>query len=55
MATGLRDASEEAFLGGRWRPARTWAQDPAVADGAVKRVLVVGDIHNHDGVLDATR
>ena len=55
MATGLRDASEEAFLGGRWRPARTWEEDPAVADGAVKRVLVVGDIHNHDGVLDATR
>ena len=46
MATGLRDASEEAFAGGRWRPARTWEEDPAVADGAVKRVLVLGDIHN---------
>ena len=53
MATRRRDAAEEAFAGGRWRPARAWEEDPAVADGAVKRVLVVGDIHNHDGVLAA--
>lgn len=38
-------------MGGRWRPARLWDQDPAVAEGAVRRVLVLGDIHNHDGVL----
>ena len=53
MKHGLSDAAEEAFAGGRWRPARAWAQDPAVADGAVQRVLVVGDIHNHAGVLEA--
>ena len=61
MERGLRDAfddavvgaSEEAFAGGRWRPARAWAEDPSVADGAVKRVLVLGDIHNRDGALRA--
>ena len=53
MKHGLSDAAEEAFVSGRWRPARAWAQDPAVADGAVQRVLVLGDIHNHDGVLAA--
>ena len=53
METGLQDASEEAFLGGRWQPARAWEEDPAVADGAVKRVLVLGDIHNRDGALQA--
>ena len=53
MEKGLRDASEEAFLGGRWRPTRAWEKDPAVADGAVTRVLVLGDIHNRDGVLHA--
>ena len=53
METELRDVSEEAFVGGRWRPARAWGEDPAVADGAVKRVLVLGDIHNSDGVLRA--
>ncbi len=51
METGLRDASEEAFVDGRWRPTRAWGEDPAVADGAVQRVLVLGDIHNSDGVL----
>ena len=40
-------------MGGRWRPARAWEEDPAVADGAVERVLVVGDIHNRSGVLEA--
>ena len=53
MATRRRDAAEDAFVGGRWRPARARAQDPAVADGAVQRVLVLGDIHNHTGVLEA--
>ena len=53
MARGLRDAAEEPFVGGRWRPAKLWEQDPAVADSAVKRVLVLGDIHNRDGVLHA--
>ena len=47
-----RDASEEAFVGGRWRPRRSWGEDPAVADGAVQRVVVVGDIHNLASVLD---
>ena len=51
MEGGLRDASEEAFLGGRWRPARVWEEDPDVADDAVQRVLVLGDIHNSDGAL----
>lgn len=53
MERGPQDASEEAFAGGRWRPARAWEEDPAVADGAVKRVLVLGDVHNRDGVLRA--
>ncbi|MCY3954201.1 MAG: metallophosphoesterase [bacterium] len=53
MEKGLGDVSEEAFLGGRWRPTRAWAEDPAVADGAVRRVLVLGDIHNSDGALGA--
>ena len=53
MENGLRDASEEPFLGGRWRPARAWEEDPSVADGAVRRVLVLGDIHNSDGMLQA--
>ena len=53
MAKRLRDASEEAFVGGRWRPARAWEDDSAVVEGAVKRVLVLGDVHNHDGVLHA--
>ena len=53
MAKGLRDAAEDAFVGGRWRPAKPWEQAPAVADSAVQRVLVLGDIHNHDGVLHA--
>ena len=46
-----RDASEEAFAGGRWRPRRAWGGDPAVADAAVRRVVVVGDIHNLASVL----
>lgn len=53
MQNGMQDASEEAFVGGRWRPTRAWEEDPAVADGAVQRVLVLGDIHNRDGVLRA--
>jgi len=53
MEKGLPDASEGAFLGGRWRPERAWEADAAVADGAVRRVLVLGDIHNRHGVLDA--
>ena len=35
MAKGLRDAAEEAFVGGRWRPAKLWELDRAVADSAV--------------------
>ena len=53
MAQELRDASEEAFVGGRWWPRRAWQDDPAVAGDAVRRVLVLGDIHNSDGVLRA--
>lgn len=53
MARGQWDAPEGAFVGGRWRPARLWDQDPAVAEGAVKRVLVLGDIHNRDGALQS--
>ena len=53
MEKGLRDASEEVLPGGRWRPERAWEEDPAVADGAVRRVLALGDIHNRDGVLSA--
>ena len=46
------DASEEAFAGGRWRPRRAWDEDPAVADEAAQRVIVIGDIHNNAGVLE---
>ena len=53
MEEQLQDASEEAFVGGRWWPRRAWEVDPAVAERAVKRVLVLGDIHNSDGVLRA--
>ena len=53
MDKGPRDARQEAFVDGRWRPANSSAQDPAVADDAAKRILVRGDIHNHDGALHA--
>ena len=42
--------SEDDFLE-RWKPfasERTWRDDPAVANDAVSRALVVGDIHNDD-------
>ena len=53
MEQGSRDPSQEAFVGGRWWARKAWDDDPTVADEAVGRVLVLGDIHNSDGVLHA--
>lgn len=37
----------------RLRPQRAWDDDPAVADAAVGRVMVLGDIHNSRPVFEA--
>ena len=40
--SGHRGASPARFV---FRPERTWDDDPQLADGAVSRVVVLGDIH----------
>ena len=44
-------AAAEALAGFRFAPERVWGDEPRVADGAVRRVLVMGDIHGHVGML----
>ena len=45
---------EEEFLKCfRLRPERVWDDEAAVADEAVGRVMLLGDIHNKRAVLDA--
>ena len=43
----------EAPGGFRFAPGRAWREEPRVADDAVRRVLVMGDIHGRAGVLAA--
>ena len=45
-------SSSQAFDGSlRFGPARLWEETPAVGDGAVGRVLVLGDIHDSAAAL----
>ena len=44
---------DEFEAGFRFRPGRAWEDDAAVAEGAVDRVLVLGDIHNGAEVFAA--
>ena len=44
---------DEFGAGFRFWPGRAWEDDAAVADGAVDRVLVLGDIHNGAEVFAA--
>ena len=46
-------AAAEAPSGFQFAPERAWDDEPRVADGAVRRVLVMGDIHGHAGILAA--
>ena len=42
---------DESAAGFRFASERAWDDEARVADGAVRRVLVLGDIHGHAGML----
>ena len=47
MAAEPRDASAEAFAGGRWRPRRAWEDDPTVSDSAVRPDKFIAHLASH--------
>ena len=46
-------ATAEAHDGFRFAAQRAWDEEPCVADAAVRRVLVMGDVHGGVGMLSA--
>ena len=54
MRRPVLSPDDREFLAGfKLRSERVWGDDPALADAAVGKVLLLGDIHNQRQVLDA--